>query len=249
MGTWGTGLYSDDTACDVRDDYMVILGDGIGEPDATILLISKWNDVVSDPDVGPVFWLALADTQWKVGRLQSTVKEKALKVIGDGSDLDRWGSDQKMISQRKRVLSKLEERIKSPQPETKKIEMRYVSSTDWKIGEVYSFRLLSGNFILFHVIGFHEDRGGKGPVCGILDWIGPDIPMRRKIKGITYRNANEPHQHIHQFLLGSLGPKEFPEDRIEFVARGIKPKQPPGGYSVILWRNVDQLLEKFFGFV
>jgi hypothetical protein len=34
MGTWGTDLYSDDTACDVRDVYKEILGDGISEPES-----------------------------------------------------------------------------------------------------------------------------------------------------------------------------------------------------------------------
>jgi len=63
MGTWGTALYKDDTACDVRDDYRDILGDGLVEPGATEQLIKSWKDELPDPVTAPVFWLALADTQ------------------------------------------------------------------------------------------------------------------------------------------------------------------------------------------
>jgi hypothetical protein len=247
MGTWGTGLYSDDTACDVRDDYLDILGDGILEPEATTKLVMDWDENVSDPDVGPVFWLALADTQWNVGRLQDRVRQEALNVIKEGSDLSRWGSEQRTVNERKIILSKLEEKLKSPQPEIKKIKKRFISSTNWEIGEVYSFQLLSGSFLLFHVIGFHEDRGGKGPVCGVMDWIGLDIPARSKIKSFKYRYANEPYQHISQFLLGSLNSNDYPNNRIRIVTKRIKPKQPCGGYSVLLWNNIDKKLKDLFG--
>lgn len=54
MGTWGPGLYSDDTACDVRDDYKDILGDGIPEPEATNRLIEQWKKELLDPDILPL---------------------------------------------------------------------------------------------------------------------------------------------------------------------------------------------------
>jgi hypothetical protein len=35
MGTWGPGLWSDDTAADVRDTYRKALEDGLSDDDAT----------------------------------------------------------------------------------------------------------------------------------------------------------------------------------------------------------------------
>ena len=35
MAAWGTALFSDDTACDVRDAYVDLLGDGLSGPEAT----------------------------------------------------------------------------------------------------------------------------------------------------------------------------------------------------------------------
>ncbi len=31
MGTWGTALFSDDLACDARDAYRELVGDGLDE--------------------------------------------------------------------------------------------------------------------------------------------------------------------------------------------------------------------------
>jgi hypothetical protein len=32
------------------------------------------------------------------------------------------------------------------------------------------------------------------------------------------------------------------------VAKGVRPKQKLGGYTVIFWRSVDKQFEQFFGY-
>lgn len=247
MGTWGTGLYSDDTACDVRDDYKDILGDGISEPEATKRLIEHWKSELSDPYTAPVFWLTLADVQWNLGRLQEKVKKEALTVIENGSDLARWLPDKKLEIKRKGVLERLSQKLKTAQPAEKKVKKRYVDLTDWNLGDVYSLRLKSGKLALLHVIGFHQDKGGRGPVCEILEWVGEIVPDRKAMGMMGYKFAQEPYQHLCQFLLGSLSAKDFQRERVSLVAQKIKPKQKRGGYTVIYWRSVDKQLEQFFG--
>lgn len=232
MGTWGIGLYSDDIACDIRDEYRDILGDGFAEPDATKLIIAKWADSLADPDVFPIFWLVLADVQWHLGKLQDRVKYEAIKVLENGSDLFRWSSAPQLVKKRKAVLTELWRRLETPQPAEKVVKKRYVDSTDWNIGDVFSFRLLSGTFALLHVIGFHQDQGGRGPVCEILKWTGDKVPgNKQELEKIGYKHANAPSQHLSQFLFGSLSPKDFQKSRVNFVAQGVKPKQSPGGIS------------------
>ncbi len=63
----GTAVFSDDTACDVRDGYVDLLSDGLSGPEATKKLLREWSASLKDPDEAPVFWLALAATQWKYG--------------------------------------------------------------------------------------------------------------------------------------------------------------------------------------
>ena len=66
MGNWGIGLYSNDTACDVRDEYRNLLKEGMSGAKATRELIKIFADLIDDKDDGPVLYLALADTSSKI---------------------------------------------------------------------------------------------------------------------------------------------------------------------------------------
>src|ERR1700747_1074297 len=124
MGTWGTALFSDDTACDVRDEYIDHLGDGLTGAQATERLLSKWASSLNDQDEAPAFWLALAATQWKYGRLESRVLQNALDVIDNGSDLLKWKSSPD-YRKRQAVLEKLRATLVSPQAPEKHVPKRF----------------------------------------------------------------------------------------------------------------------------
>jgi len=69
MGATGPQLFADDVAMDVRDAYRELLKQGKSGPEATKKLIRDCREEIEDIDDGPVFWLALAATQWQLGRL------------------------------------------------------------------------------------------------------------------------------------------------------------------------------------
>ena len=122
MGTSGTKLFDDDVACDVRDQYIELLSSGVAPPDATATLRERWGPAVEDPDDGPTFWLALAATQWKYGVLQPEVREQALAVIVNGSDLARW--EGAAAQRRAKVLTDLQRTLESPQPAPRRPKRR-----------------------------------------------------------------------------------------------------------------------------
>jgi len=90
MGAWGPALFSDDTACDVRDQYRALIGDGISDDQVTSQVLESFAGELSDPDEGPVVLLALAVTQSRWGRLDPGVAARALQVIDGGAGLSRW---------------------------------------------------------------------------------------------------------------------------------------------------------------
>ena len=83
MGAWGTAIFSDDYACDVRDDYVKEIIRGKTSEEATEAV--KKTHLSTDPedDDAPVFWIALAITQWKKGRLLSEVKAEVRRYGAD----------------------------------------------------------------------------------------------------------------------------------------------------------------------
>ncbi|MEI6521345.1 MAG: hypothetical protein WCO98_15110, partial [bacterium] len=141
MGAWGTAIFSDDIASDIRNDYKDLIGDGLSPSEATNKILTEWDASIDDSDDGPVIWLALAVTQWKIGCLEERVKNKAIEVIDSGSNLERWTGRDK--EKRRIVLEKTKIQLESPQPATKKIPKRFKDHCDWKIGEVIAYTTLS----------------------------------------------------------------------------------------------------------
>jgi len=146
MGAWGTKLYQDDLAEEVRDYYKEQLHRGKRGEEITQELLVQYQSSISDPDDAPIFWFALADTQWNLGRLESYVKEQALYYINDGSDLKRWeDAGTSYIKSRTKIIAELKEKLLSKQPDEKKVSQYKLYHCDWKIGDVYAYQL-SGDY-------------------------------------------------------------------------------------------------------
>ena len=91
MGAWGPAIFSDDYACDIRDEYNALLMMGKTNEEATEKLIkSAYSEMELNDDYEATFWFALALTQWKKGRLLEPVKQKALELIDSGRDQQWW---------------------------------------------------------------------------------------------------------------------------------------------------------------
>jgi len=89
MGAWGTDIFSDDLVCDIRWRYRNLVGDGFVGQQATEILLEEYREILDDPDAGPVFWLALAATQWCCRRLEPRMPVQAIETIDSSCDLVR----------------------------------------------------------------------------------------------------------------------------------------------------------------
>lgn len=247
MGAWGPAIFSDDTAADVREEYLTLIGDGLSGPDATARLIEEWSSTVADAEEGPVFWLALAATQTNVGRLEDSVKARALEVIDGESHLARWHDDPKAQQKRRRHLEDLKRQLESPQPGPKRIRKRFREQCEWAIGEILRYRLQSGRSILFRVVGHHDDKGGRAPVCELLDWIGDDVPRKLRLRFFGIRRGGGGAHKVKQFMLARRHEKELPKDRLERLGMTLKPSQVAGDFTVFMWKSLDESLREYFG--
>ncbi|MDP9351789.1 MAG: hypothetical protein M3P51_09665 [Chloroflexota bacterium] len=256
MGAWGPAIFSDDIACDVRDDYRELIGQGVSGTEATRRLIEEYRPD-DDPD-DTVFWLGLAATQWRLGRLEEGVKERALRIIGDGTDLRRWEEEvsRRDIGRRRAALEKLREQLLSPQPLPKRVRAPYKQETELEVGDVWSYRLLSGRYSLLRVVGHYEDRQGRAPVVEVLDWEGAEIPPADEVGSLSDRRAVWPSWSSHRpqefrdlRVIGQASKKDYPTDRLHLVARGVPVTGPrrhrlewdPEGWDQEQLEELDEL--------
>ena len=144
MGTWGTGIFQSDYALDVKDTYMDRIRKGEDDESVMNSLIAEYEregDCNYD-DTRYVFWLALAYIQWKTGRLDPMVKERALSCIQDGSELELWkGETETTYRHRKKALADLEEALLSPQRKRTVYRQPMDYYCGWEIGDVYALKI------------------------------------------------------------------------------------------------------------
>lgn len=141
---WGFELYQNDTSLDVKDEFEELYNAGKNAQDITDKLMEDYGSIMGDIDEEPLFWLALADTQWNMGVLTPLVKEKALYWIDkDGDMFNCQTIDMSAKTKRKKVLDELQTKLLSPQPPVKKPAKRRIYKCQWKFGDVFAYQLES----------------------------------------------------------------------------------------------------------
>lgn len=245
MGAWGTGIFQDDTACDIRDEYKQLLGEGLGAPEAKVRILAAYKSSFDDPDESTVAWLALAAAQWKLGRLDADTLEHALQVIDSGNDLKRWNVDAKDRAKRQTVLDKLRAQITSPQPAEKKVTRERKCECNWQVGELVAWRLDSGRQIILRVIGLKTDKGGTYPYCEFLDWIGNDLPPQDVLGSLDKKWGKTQFGHdVKQLMVVGMNRKWAA--RAQRLNLHSSPSLKSKETQVVHWKEMDRIAKEWY---
>lgn len=244
MGAWGTAIFSDDLAQDVRREYNILLSIGKDNEEIEKMLINYYSSILncndSDEDV---FWFALALCEWKKGRLSSFVKAKALDALKNGYNLERWNTvgNEKNYEKRRKVLNDLHDVILSPMPPIKKIKKPTVHHCPWEVGSLLAYRIVSNKlslknhpcfmkYVLLRVVKiekkpisrlFDTEYYDESMLVGLYNWIGSAIPDTKIVSSLKYISINDytPLKSTETIAMSLLN--ELPEESREVVRKAI----------------------------
>jgi hypothetical protein len=178
MGAWGTSLYANDTTLDVHDVYMDFLREQLSNEEAFAKTITEFKELMGDEDEEPLFWFALAETQWKIGRLTPEVKSKALEWIDKDGGMMIWEENGVNSGGWKKTLVKLKATLESPMRSEKKIKKPVIINQNlWETGDVYAYQ-------------FHKERSKADGTFGkyiVMQKIGASPWIHHKVHWITQR--------------------------------------------------------------
>lgn len=148
MGSWGSGLYQDDAAADVRDTISTLAKLPVSGDRLLEILLKNWHEGVElDDDGGPTFWLAAADQFERRGIACPRAFERALTAIDTGADLrdqESRGAHARDLKQRAKMLSVLAQRLRSPRPVRPRPTAKKPPPFVVEVGELYSFPTMNG---------------------------------------------------------------------------------------------------------
>ncbi|HSI38532.1 MAG TPA: hypothetical protein VK946_05625 [Methylotenera sp.] len=190
MGAWGTALYSDDTTCDVRDEFKDHLEKGLSHSAAERATLESFEDVLSDHQVECLVYFALAETEWKYGCLSDAVKEQALSLLSKGGDIKYWESDNPAEAKaRAKALTNLNVRLLSPQPPLKMVKLKSQrppkKQLDCPIGSLFELPLPDGNIGILKFAGLRIVGASEEAVFRLLPWKGKTLPSLSLLEGIS----------------------------------------------------------------
>jgi hypothetical protein len=262
MGAWNTGIFGDDVACDVRAQFRREIEDGKSPTAARKAVLQVWGEVLTDADDGPIIWMALAATQLERKCLEKEVREKALAVLDAGGDVERWReAGPKDFKARKAVLSRLRARLVKSRPAAKKIvaakakpKKRFIESkANFPVGEVFAYRMTSGNYVLLHVVDYGGNKDiGFIPIFAVLDWRGKRLPSANAIQKIPLLTRDDEYRGPGWPMMIEIfrkKEKDLPVDRVVRLGVVRKPHTDDvnGGYYVALWAILDDNLQNLLG--
>jgi hypothetical protein len=241
VGAWGTAVFSDDLAADVRGNWRELLLDGHDTDAAAEQMMRSYQHAIADEDDVTVFWLAFAAAQIETGRLQDSVKEKALAIIAAGGDVGRWAEeDPTLARQREQVLDRLATKLRGRQAQPKRLRRQKSLGVAFDVGDVVLVRSRSGERRALAVVVAQDEgypRGTVNPVVELLAWEGGDIPTRSQMETLPavmhlndLRPGHEPYLRPHLWVILTATKRDmFSSEHGEVVERGLQ-REPSGDH-------------------
>lgn len=202
MGTWNVGLFDCDTTCDVRETYMQFLEQQLNNDEAYQKTCEEYKELMGTEEEA-LFWYALADTQWNMGRLMPNVKENSIKYIRKGGGSYIWAENEKELHKWEGTLHRLREKLETSMPPEKKIKKNIdFIRNPWEVGDVYAYQFhtqkakkygVYNHYILFQKIGNVEyyDKVVFSAVQ-VFDYIFEYLPILDDIQGLRILPLADP---------------------------------------------------------
>lgn len=272
MGYWGTGLYSNDCTCDVRDSYIRYLGKGYPNEEAWKKTIDCCSQYLGT-DEEPLMWYALADTQWKIGRLIPYVKQKAIDWLEKAGGISLWDKNENNVQSWKKVINALMCELNAPQNAEIDVHDLQVSQYNpGNIGDVFAYRFHGreaknkgyiDKYILMQKVGeipHHTWPDESIPQMIVYDMLFDRIPEDICLSTIrmlpfsvasTYMpTGRNPHFPMLSFRVSFelYNKRFFPKKYMSFVGSydippSVEQKQLP--YSEFFWDRIERTLISF----
>jgi hypothetical protein len=175
MGTWGFGVLDDDFARDVYDEYVEACAGGKSGKAIVQALRKKFGTTVSDPDEGPVFWLAVAQAQWACASVTPDVHRRVEKIVGKGLGLARWEeAGRAELARRRKALARFVEKIQTPRRGKPRLPAK-TAPVPFAVGDCLAIDVGSGEFAAA-VITRHLPGRSASHILSIVDFLKTEPP-------------------------------------------------------------------------
>lgn len=149
MGTWGTGLSSNDTYPEIYTQFVDLYNDGLSVSEITKSLIDENQETINIEEDAPNFWYAIANAQWECKALDREVFLKVENIIDSGKDIKIWkelDASPADLKTREKVLKKFLSKLRTEKDEPRKRTKKKLYNSIFKKGDCLVYKMDNGNY-------------------------------------------------------------------------------------------------------
>ena len=179
MGNWGTGISSNDTFEDIKDEFFELYNDGLEPTEITQKLVNSNQEIINDREYANNFWFALALCQWECKSLEPELLERITQIVESGTDIELWkelGAEKSELTKRQKVLDKFLEKLNSEKKNPKRRKKKVFRDSVFKKGDCLSVRLSNGSFGAAFVLESEEQTEYGLNLIALCDYASEEPP-------------------------------------------------------------------------
>jgi hypothetical protein len=254
MGTWGTGILADDDAMEVYEGYCRLYNEGHEHTEARAKLQQDCADLLTDDDLGPVFWLALAKAQWEYGAFDGDVLQRVSDIAEQGLGLERWREQgPRVVAKRQKAVSEFLDKIRVPNPKPKKRKKVRKYPAIFEPGDCLAVPLADGMYGAAFVVAIDNHNESDGiDFIGLLEYFGAEKPSLEHFSRAPWLSspATGPFLvHVSPFHMVFARSFRNEGKGIERLAQRCVRSDTPGydgtGHSMCNWSAVSKEIESY----
>jgi len=256
LGSWGTSVFSNDTAADVRLQWRSGIARGADPVSLSDEMVREWGRATEDAPDGVEFWTGLAAAQMETGRLQDRVRDEALRLIEAGGDVELC-EETGLGRRRRAVLDRLAVKLTGPQPALKRVRAsRRQIDSGLRVGDLIEIDSADKQRSAFFTVCKEvvDEQLGVFPVLLGLYVPEPEGASAEEIAespflgfadltGYRYELEDPPHHMDGRFptcftLIVQSRADTFRPSIGRIIARGIAPERDAPAWSYYTLANV-----------
>ncbi|WP_020526461.1 hypothetical protein [Flexithrix dorotheae] len=179
MGYWGTGISSNDTFEDIREDFFAFYNEGQEVKEITNHLINSNKEILEDNEEINNFWFALALCQWECKSLEAKLLNRVTEIITSGKDIELWkelGAKQSEITKRKKALTNFLIKLNSERKTPRKRKKIKLIDSIFEKGDCLGINLSNGHFGALYVLESEEQTEYGFNLIAICDYFKKQPP-------------------------------------------------------------------------
>ena len=149
MGTWGTGISSNDIYEDINYEFFELYNQGMEVSAITEKLIKENIELIDSHEDQNNFWITIAKSQWECKALDLKIYNRIKDIVESEKDIELWrelDASKSDLTKRRKVLKNFLEKISTEKKTARKRKVKKLRDAIFEKGDCLVFNLSDGDY-------------------------------------------------------------------------------------------------------